>query len=191
MGRADRQLRLIAEIVQVAAALRIEVWLRGGWAMDFFLGEVTRDHEDIDWFAWTADAGALAEGLLAHGCQPVPGPTPDLQLDFAKDGLDISLTLLGRDMAGRVVVAGGPWAGAPWPEGMLDAEPGRIGGLRDSTARPFAFWPDTPAPRRRTRCRTCFPPYSMSWTSCTTRAAARPGERPPCGHSRTNCRRAS
>lgn len=138
MGRADRQLRLIAEIVQVAAALRIEVWLRGGWAMDFFLGEVTRDHQDIDWFAWTADAGALAEGLLAHGCQPVPGPTPDLQLDFAKDGLDISLTLLGRDMAGRVVVAGGPWAGAPWPEGMLDAEPGRIGGLRDSTARPFA-----------------------------------------------------
>ncbi|WP_408055191.1 nucleotidyltransferase domain-containing protein, partial [Streptomyces azureus] len=22
-----------------------------GWAMDFFIGEPTRDHEDIDWFA--------------------------------------------------------------------------------------------------------------------------------------------
>ncbi|WP_442480737.1 hypothetical protein [Streptomyces kutzneri] len=44
--------------------------------MDFFLGEITRDHEDIDWFAWTADAGALAEGLLLHGYRPVPGPAP-------------------------------------------------------------------------------------------------------------------
>ncbi|WP_328623489.1 nucleotidyltransferase domain-containing protein [Streptomyces sp. NBC_00354] len=123
MGRADQQLRLIAEIVQVAGALEVEVWLRGGWAMDFFLGEVTRDHEDIDWFAWTDNAGALAEGLLLHGYQPIPGPPPDLQLDFAKDGLDNSFTFLDRDMAGRVVVAGGPWAGAPWPEGMLDAGP--------------------------------------------------------------------
>ncbi|MER6394402.1 aminoglycoside adenylyltransferase [Streptomyces sp. NPDC001523] len=138
MGRADRQLRLIAEILQVAAALRVEVWLRGGWAMDFFLGEVTRDHEDIDWFAWTADAGALAEGLLTRGCQPVPGPPPDLQLDFAKDGLDNGFTLLDRDVTGRVVVAGGPWAGAPWPEGMLDAGPGRIAGLRCPIVSPRA-----------------------------------------------------
>ncbi|MEU9006368.1 aminoglycoside adenylyltransferase [Streptomyces sp. NPDC048551] len=126
MRRADQQLRLIAEAVQVAGALGVSVWLRGGWAMDFFLGEITRNHEDIDWFAWADDAGALAEGLLLHGYQPVPGPPPDLQLDFSKDGLDNSFTLLDRDTAGRVVVAGGPWAGAPWPEEMLDAGTRRI-----------------------------------------------------------------
>lgn len=34
--------------------------------MDFLLGEVTRDHEGIDWFAWTRDAEVLAEGLLTQ-----------------------------------------------------------------------------------------------------------------------------
>ncbi|MFH9267880.1 nucleotidyltransferase domain-containing protein [Streptomyces sp. NPDC017546] len=45
MGRADQQLRLITETVQVAGFLEVEVWLLGGWAMDSFLGKVTRDHE--------------------------------------------------------------------------------------------------------------------------------------------------
>ncbi|MFE9700515.1 nucleotidyltransferase domain-containing protein [Streptomyces sp. NPDC006270] len=138
MGRADQQLRLIAETVQVAGVLEVEVWLRGGWAMDFFLGEVTRDHGDIDWFAWADDAGVLAEGLLSRGYQPVPGPPPDLQLDFAKGGLDSSFTLLDRDAAGRVVVAGGPWAGAFWPEGMLDSGLGRMDGLPCAIVSPQA-----------------------------------------------------
>ncbi|MEV7196538.1 aminoglycoside adenylyltransferase [Streptomyces sp. NPDC093510] len=138
MRRADRQLRLIAEATEVAGALGVPVWLRGGWAMDFFLGEITRDHEDIDWFAWADDAGDLAEGLLLHGYQPIPGPPPDLQLDFAKGGLGNSFTLLGRDTDGRVVVAGGRWAGAPWPAGMLDGEPGRIGGLQCAIVSPQA-----------------------------------------------------
>ncbi|MCX4734352.1 nucleotidyltransferase domain-containing protein [Streptomyces sp. NBC_01363] len=138
MRRADQQLRLIAEAMEVAETLGVTVWLRGGWAMDFFLGEITRDHEDIDWFLWADDASALAGGLLRHGYQPVPGPPPDLQLDFAKDGLENSFTLLGRDAAERVVVAGGPWAGAHWPEGMLDAGPGRIGGLQCAIVSPQA-----------------------------------------------------
>ncbi|RKR92448.1 hypothetical protein BDK92_6889 [Micromonospora pisi] len=35
---AVRQLEAIAEVVALAERARIEVWLRGGWAMDFFLG---------------------------------------------------------------------------------------------------------------------------------------------------------
>lgn len=59
-GRMDaaEKLEAIAEVT----ALDIAVRLRGGWAMDFFLGYVTRPHRDVDWFAWSSDA--------AHG--PVP-----------------------------------------------------------------------------------------------------------------------
>jgi phosphorylcholine metabolism protein LicD len=33
----DRQLALIKEFVALCEAADIECWLRGGWAMDFFL----------------------------------------------------------------------------------------------------------------------------------------------------------
>lgn len=128
--RSEHQLRQIAEVLDTTRALGVPLWLRGGWAVDFFLGAVTRDHGDIDWFARADDAGVLAEGLLRLGYRPVPGPPPELQLDFAKDGLESSFTLLARDASGRPVVAGGPWAGAPWPAGMLDGGFGRIGTLR-------------------------------------------------------------
>jgi hypothetical protein len=125
--RAERQLGLVAEVAATAVDLAVPVWLRGGWAMDFFLGEVTRDHVDIDWFAWATDAAAVQAGLLGRGYQPVGDWPREQQLDVAKDGEELSFAWLAEDEAGRVVVGGGPWAGKPWPAGMLDAAPGRIG----------------------------------------------------------------
>ena len=63
--RATRQLQIIAETNEIAQSLGADVWLRGGWAMDFYLGELTRDHEDIDWFAWISDAAKLTTELPA------------------------------------------------------------------------------------------------------------------------------
>lgn len=116
----------------------MEVWLRGGWAMDFFIGGVTRDHVDIDWFAWADDASTLTEGLLGSGHDPLPGPPAGQQLDFCKEGVESSFALLGRDRSGRVVVVGGPWAGEVWPDGMLNTPPGRIGALECRIISPHA-----------------------------------------------------
>jgi Aminoglycoside-2''-adenylyltransferase len=127
--RADRQLRLIAEVVAMTVECGVELWLRGGWAMDFFLGAITRDHRDIDWFAWAGDAGVLGVELDRRGYRRVDGVAPDRQLDVVKDGEDLSFNLLRRDESGRVVVAGGPWAGSPWPAGMLEPHRGRVGDL--------------------------------------------------------------
>jgi hypothetical protein len=136
--RAERQLRLIAGIVAMAADLDVQVWLRGGWAMDFFLSEVTRDHVDIDWFAWAIDAAVLRGALLRHGYQLAGGPPLEQQLDVTRDGEELSFAWLAEDEAGRVVVGGGPWAGQPWPAGMLDAAPGRIGQVRCPIISPAA-----------------------------------------------------
>ncbi|MFF5144757.1 nucleotidyltransferase domain-containing protein [Streptomyces sp. NPDC013157] len=136
--RSARQLRLIGETVEIASAVGAEVWLRGGWAVDFFIGEVTREHVDIDWFAWAQDASALTAGLLRSGFEPLSGPPADQQLDFRKQGVESSFALLAKDRVGRVVVAGGPWAGQVWPAGMLDASAGRIGTLRCRIISPRA-----------------------------------------------------
>ncbi|MGW4499409.1 nucleotidyltransferase domain-containing protein [Micromonospora sp. NPDC004336] len=126
---ARRQLDSIAELTEAASAAGVEVWLRGGWAMDFLLGEVTRPHVDVDWYCWAADARRLAELLHARGWRPDPTMPVDLQLDLLRDGVEVSVAYLARDPAGRVVVGAGPWAGTALPDGMLAGPPGRIGPL--------------------------------------------------------------
>lgn len=132
-----RQLRIIGEITDVAAANGVDVWLRGGWAMDFFLGELTRPHVDVDWFCWAADADRLASGLHDRGFVDDPRVPPELQRDLVKDGVEVSFALLARDARDRVVVgAAGRWAGSPYPEGMLDGPVGRLGDVSCRTICP-------------------------------------------------------
>lgn len=138
--RAGRQLQVISDVLTIASQNAADVWLRGGWAMDFFLGQVTRDHKDIDWFAWVKDAPVLTGALLATGYRQVPGPPPELGLDLvsADGGLDLQLQWIGTDAAGHVVVPAGPYAGERWPAGMLEWGAGRIGSLRSPIISPLA-----------------------------------------------------
>jgi hypothetical protein len=124
----SRQLAQIAEISAAATAARLALWLRGGWAMDFHLGEITRPHTDVDWFAWAFDAPALVALLGPLGYVPVAGPPPELQRDLAKDGVDHNIALLTRSGA-RIVVPAGPYAGEPWPDGMLDGPSATLHGV--------------------------------------------------------------
>jgi hypothetical protein len=136
--QASVQLRLIAEIVDVAHRLGVPVWLRGGWAMDFYLGRVTREHRDIDWFVGVAQADGLVAALEARGFVALPGAHPEIQRDLAKDGEDVSLALVGRDADGHAVVPAGPYAGERWPAGMLGERIGRIGEQSASVIEPAA-----------------------------------------------------
>jgi hypothetical protein len=145
--RAQRQLRLIAEIVAMSQRLSVQVWLRGGWSMDFFLGRVTRDHVDIDWDAWLDDARVISAALRDDGYLTIAGPPRDQQLDVAKDGLEMSFAWLARGKDGTVTVAGGQYAGEAWPDGMLDWPPGRIGLVQCPIISPYVqieckeMWP--------------------------------------------------
>ncbi|MEV4657889.1 aminoglycoside adenylyltransferase [Micromonospora sp. NPDC049301] len=138
VGLNERQLEAIAETLDLAQQLGVEVWLRGGWAMDFFLGEITREHVDVDWFAWSHEAARLAAALTDHGYALLADPPHDQQLDLVRADVELSFALLARDKHGRVVVAGGPWADEPWPDGMLDGGLGRLGGLRCPIIEPRA-----------------------------------------------------
>ncbi|UQX01938.1 aminoglycoside adenylyltransferase [Streptomyces sp. RerS4] len=132
-GRAARQLAMIEQV----RALGIEVWLRGGWAMDFWLGEITREHEDVDWFAWSEDGPRLRERLVPLGYAVLRAD--ERQLDLARDGEELSFAFVTRDAADRIVVAGGPWAGTPWPAGMLEpATRGQLGALECPVVSPEA-----------------------------------------------------
>jgi hypothetical protein len=125
--REQRQLALIDEFVRLANDAGVEYWLRGGWALDFLLGRVTRPHGDIDFFMWAKDAPAFARVLERRGFEEVPGPPREQQRNFVKDAEEFHVGLLRREPSGEVVVAGGPHEGAAWPDRMLGDHVGRIG----------------------------------------------------------------
>lgn len=122
-----RQIALIHEITTFCSRAGIEHWLRGGWAVDFAVGRLTREHEDIDLFAWAKDLPRLLPLLAQAHFLACDGPPPDAQRDFTKHDEIIQIALLATTAQGQVGPAGGPWAGTPWPEGMLEGPPGRLG----------------------------------------------------------------
>jgi hypothetical protein len=123
------QLSLIREFSAICTASSIEFWLRGGWAMDFFPGRITREHSDIDLFAWRKDVPTLMERLQRAGFEELGGAPAEAQRNLTRDGEELQIALLETNERGEVVVAGGPWAGAAWPDGMLIGPASRLGDL--------------------------------------------------------------
>ncbi len=117
---SDRQLGAIAEVLDVARGLDVAVWLRGGWAMDFFLGEITRPHQDVDWFVWSEELPQLKRALAGRGWADRAEHPPGQQIDLERQGVELSFAPLARNSHGGVVVGGGPWAGSAWPAGMIE-----------------------------------------------------------------------
>jgi hypothetical protein len=100
--RAERRMRLIGDVLAIATGLGVPVWLRGGWAMDFFLGQVTRDHVDIDWFAWLADAPVLDAALAHSGYRTIghaPAEPHREEATLGRSGVDVgpARSTLGYD----------------------------------------------------------------------------------------------
>lgn len=136
---ARAQLAAVAEVLEVADRLAVDIWLRGGWALDFYLGQITREHVDVDWFAWQGDLPVLADALTARGWVD-PGEEPaDQQRDLVRGDVELGFAPLARTADGTVVVGGGPWAGEVWPAGMLDdAVMGQLGDVRCPVISPAA-----------------------------------------------------
>jgi hypothetical protein len=145
-SRERRQLELIHEFASLAGEAGVEWWLRGGWALDFLLGRVTRAHEDIDVFIWAADAPRLLPRLKDKGYEEIGGPPPEQQRNLVKDGEEFHVTLIEENELG-VVTAGGRWANLPWTKGMLDGPIGQIGDIRCRVISPEAqLWAKEEAP---------------------------------------------
>jgi hypothetical protein len=114
-----RQLELIGEIGRALDSAGVEWWLYGGWAMDFHAGRVTRDHSDIEFFAWARDAASVRRVLVAAGFAAHEGLHPDEGQPFTKGGVEVGAWYLQHDPAGRICTPG-RWSDWPWPDGSFD-----------------------------------------------------------------------
>ena len=129
---AAAQLTVLEDLHARLAAAGIDCWLRGGWAIDFLVGVVTRRHADIDVVVERAQRERL-RALLAEAGYEL-GAERDVQFDYRRDGVEISLVFIARAVDGSVGVPGIPSWG--WLPGALDEPPRTLEGV---TCRPLSL----------------------------------------------------
>jgi CubicO group peptidase (beta-lactamase class C family) len=98
----DEQLAALAEVADMLGRERIEYWLLGGWAVDFHLGLVTREHDDVDLAVWRRDGAAIASLLGAAGWRHAPEAGEDGGTGYERGAVRVELTYVESD--GDVVV---------------------------------------------------------------------------------------
>ena len=106
------QFKLISEIARQCKRARMRFWLRGGWALDFLIGRVTRSHSDIDLVTWRRHAGRI-ESLLLDAGYEVATITDEAAIHFTKADQDIGIAFIKKDEEGRFVTPGREFW--PWP----------------------------------------------------------------------------
>jgi Aminoglycoside-2''-adenylyltransferase len=145
VGVETRQLSDIAEIGRLFDRAGLDHWLFGGWAVDFYVGEMTRAHEDIDLAVWSRDQTVIGELLAAHGWQHAPRPDEDGGTGYERNGVRVELMLLVEGERGEVLIAfrngTAMWSEDPLGSDVrtLEGTPARIiplGLLRDGKSVP-------------------------------------------------------
>jgi hypothetical protein len=100
----EAQLAAIADVGEALDRSGFEYWLFGGWAVDFHVGAVTREHGDIDLAVWLHDAQAVGSLLQADGWQHRPHPDEDGGTGYERGTVRVELMYLMSDDAGRVFI---------------------------------------------------------------------------------------
>ena len=110
------QFELISEIGSLFHSARIRFWLRGGWAFDFHLGRITRDHGDVDLVARFRQRSRIRRLLEENGYR-VARLADLASIHFSKRGQDVAIAFIWTDEMSRTVTPGREFW--PWPDGAF------------------------------------------------------------------------
>lgn len=131
MHTNDRQLALLREVDAFLREARIRYWLRGGWALDFILGEVTHEHGDIDLVTWKRHETRLRRAFETHGFVTTE---QSASVDFEKNGVEVNVLFLKK---GPGVVYHASFRDEPrWNADALADAPRQLVGLTCRTISP-------------------------------------------------------
>ncbi len=107
----------------------IEYWVFGGWAVDFYAGSVTRQHDDIDVAVWAEDHDRIASLLAADGWKHAPEEGEDGYTGYERGGVRLELAFLARDEDGLVYTPLRKGR-AEWPGGAFENDVAQLHGVR-------------------------------------------------------------
>ncbi|KRF45495.1 hypothetical protein ASH01_06615 [Terrabacter sp. Soil811] len=110
----QEQLAAIADVGRLLDGAGVQHWLFGGWGVDFWVGRVTRPHDDVDLAVRRDDGSALHAALVGNGWLHTPFEDEVVGTRYVRAGVLLELTFV-VDEGGRVVIPFEPEA-AVWSE---------------------------------------------------------------------------
>src|SRR4029078_4999166 len=93
----ERGLLMVASASGALEQAGLEHWFFGGWAVDLWVGRLTRPHDDIDVLVRRADEAAVEAALETAGWVHTPRDDDLVGTEFAGDGYALQLTFVETD----------------------------------------------------------------------------------------------
>lgn len=124
----SEQLAALAELDRLFLDDSVAYWLFGGWAVDFHVGRITREHADIDIAIWSGTRARVTALLLDRGWQHTPDADEDGYTCFTRRGVRLELAFLERDAMGNVYTPLRDGRGE-WPAGGFSGAVARLHGV--------------------------------------------------------------
>jgi hypothetical protein len=94
---AAEQLSALAQVGKLLDRAGFRYWLFGGWAVDFYVGAVTRRHDDIDLAVWLHEAPAIGSLLETEGWEHKTTADEDGGTGYERGRVRLELTFLVAD----------------------------------------------------------------------------------------------
>ena len=123
-----QQLSALARVSTLLDEAGIAYWLFGGWAVDFYIGSVTRAHDDLDMAVWKMDLPRIADLLQGNGWRHAPFDDEDGGTGYERGAVRLELTYLVRD--GGSIFTPLRHGRAMWSEEALANDAGELRGVR-------------------------------------------------------------
>jgi Aminoglycoside-2''-adenylyltransferase len=124
-----QQLSALARVAGLLEEAGVAHWLFGGWAVDFYVGSVTRAHDDLDLAVWLTDLPQIAQLLEDDGWRHAPLDDEDGGTGYERGAVRLELTYLVRDGDG-IVFTPLRHGRAQWSEDALANDVGELRGVR-------------------------------------------------------------
>jgi len=90
----------VLSVLDALTARGLGVWLDGGWGVDALLGEVTRNHEDVDLVMVLEEMAGVRQGLKPLGYDLAEDLTPVRVVLRSSDGRQVDLHPVTFDVEG-------------------------------------------------------------------------------------------
>jgi hypothetical protein len=104
LGEYERGLVALGTAASALDAAELEHWFFGGWAVDLWVGRLTRPHDDIDVMVWRRDESRIDEALASADWVPKRSPEDVVGTNYVREGYELQLTFAVVGAEGSMVV---------------------------------------------------------------------------------------